>query len=209
MTDPTLVAVVRTGAANLASVVAALKRLGSLTPVVTDDPDDVLRAPFVVLPGVGAFGAAMARLKDRGLVEPLRQRIERGAPTLAICLGLQLLARASEESPGIAGLGVIESCVTRYEGSVRIPQMGWNRVEPEAGFVLSTPGYAYFANSYRLTTCPEGWSAAWSTYAGRFIAAIQRGTVVACQFHPELSGTYGRDLLRSWLALPAQEPAPC
>lgn len=209
MSNPQTVAVIRTGAANLASVIAALERLGDLAPRVTDDPDMVRHAPLVVLPGVGAFGPAMSRLRGLGLDGPLRERIERGAPTLAICLGLQLLARSSEESPGVAGLGIVDVPVTRYGGSVRVPQMGWNRVEPEANFAFARSGYAYFANSYRMTECPEGFSAAWSSHAGRFIAAIRRGNVVACQFHPELSGAYGQELLRWWVGLVAQEPVPC
>ncbi|MCE2883127.1 MAG: imidazole glycerol phosphate synthase subunit HisH [Planctomycetaceae bacterium] len=162
-----------------------------------------------MLPGVGAFAPAMKRLRESGLVEPLQERVGQGGPTLAICLGLQLLGRASEESPGTEGLGIIDSCATRFDGPVRVPQMGWNLVEPERGFEAALAGHAYFANSYRLVTRPAGWSAAWSTHGGRFVAAIQRGSVVACQFHPELSGAYGRDLLRSWLGLPVQEPTPC
>lgn len=209
MSTPRPVVIVRTGAANIASVIAALRRLGGVVPVVTDDPDEVLRAPWAVLPGVGAFGPAMASLSERGTTEALRERIARGAPTLAICLGLQLLARSSEESPGIAGMGILDVPVTRFKGSVRIPQMGWNRVYPEAGFVVSGPGYAYFANSYCLTEPPAGWNVAWSWHAGRFIAAIQRGHVVACQFHPELSGAYGHNMLRAWFALGTREPASC
>lgn len=209
MTPPTQVAIVRTGAANLASVIAAFDRLGSVTPVVTDDPHLIHQAPFAVLPGVGAFGPAMARLREQGLVAPLRQRVDADKPTLAICLGLQLLAPESEESPHTTGLAIIQTPATRFQGPVRVPHIGWNRVEPEPGFTASPPGYAYFANSYRLTACPPGWSAAWSHHAGPFIAAIQRGRVLACQFHPELSGRFGHELLRSWLDLPPREPTPC
>ena len=126
------VTVVRTGSANLASVVAALGRAGR-TPGLVDDAGAVARAERLVLPGVGAFGAVMARLVELGLVEALTERIAAGRPTLAICLGLQVLAEGSEESPGVAGLGVVPGRVTRLPGGVVVPQLGWNRVEADPG----------------------------------------------------------------------------
>jgi imidazole glycerol phosphate synthase glutamine amidotransferase subunit len=203
------VAIVRTGAANLASVIAALERMDGISTALVERPDEVRRAPFLILPGVGAFGPAMARLREQDLVEPLRERIDRGLPTLAICLGLQLLCRESEEAPGVRGLGVIDDAITRFDGSVRIPQLGWNRVEPDPGFAPTAVGHAYFANSYRLVERPPGWTAAWSQHAGRFIAAIRRGSIVACQFHPELSGAYGRAILADWLTDSSSESDAC
>jgi imidazole glycerol phosphate synthase glutamine amidotransferase subunit len=163
-------------------------------------PVDIEEADGVVLPGVGAFGAAMRKLNDSGWTEPLRARLAAGRPTLAICLGLQILCEASEESPGVKGLGVIPGVVRRFPNTVRVPQMGWNLVEPEQSPRLPPAGSAYFANSYRLDARPDGWSAAWSDYGGRFIAMLARGPILACQFHPELSGAWGLDLLRGWLA---------
>ena len=108
-------------------------------------------------------------------------------------------ARIDDESPGVEGLGLIAPPATRFSGPIRVPQMGWNDLRPEPGCRLLTPGAAYFANSYRLTAAPEGWSVAWSDHGGPFVAAMERGEVLACQCHPELSGAWGADLLGRWL----------
>jgi len=200
------VVVVHTGSANLASVAAALERAG-VRPVVSTDAAAIEGADRLVLPGVGAFGAVMARLEALGLLEILARRIRSGRPTLAICLGLQVLARSSEESPGVAGLGVLPVRVARFKAGTRVPQLGWNRVEADPGCRLLSSGAAYFANSYRLVEAPAGWQVAWSDHGGRFVAAIERGAVLACQLHPELSGAWGADLLTRWLE--AEEVAPC
>jgi imidazole glycerol-phosphate synthase subunit HisH len=99
--------------------------------------------------------------------------------------------------------------VTRFPDSVCAPQLGWNRVVPDPPDTLLEPGYAYFANSYRLLEVPAGWSAAWSEHGGRFVAALQRGGVLACQFHAELSGKWGLDLLRRWLERTTNGAATC
>ena len=197
MAEPVLV--VPTGSANIASVLAGLRRAGA-EGRLSSEPRDIAGAKRVVLPGVGAFGAAMERLRRDGIVELLRTRIEEGRPTLAICVGLQILCRESEESRGARGLGVLDARVDRFGPGVRSPQFGWNEIDPEASCCFITSGCAYFANSYRLTEAPAGWSPAWADHGGRFVAALERGRVLACQFHPELSGTWGIDLLRRWLA---------
>ncbi|MBM4352805.1 MAG: imidazole glycerol phosphate synthase subunit HisH [Deltaproteobacteria bacterium] len=190
--------VVATGTANLASVLAGLRRAGA-EPVLASQPDEVLEAQAVVLPGVGTLAAAMEKLRADGMAEALRERVAAGRPTLSVCLGLQLLGTASEESPGVAALGIVEGIATRYPETVRVPQMGWNRVEPDRGCRLLRAGWAYFANSYRLVEAPPGWNVAWSDHAGRFVAAMEKGAVLACQFHPELSGELGRGLLSGWV----------
>ena len=193
------VVIAPTGTANIASVRAAFRRLGAETRLAAL-PDDVARASHVMLPGVGAFGASMARLRKHGLDAALRDRIAAGRPTVCICVGHQLLFEASEESPGVEGLGVIPGRVGRFEGGVRVPQFGWNRVRPEEGCDLIEEGYAYFANSYRATKAP-GWRVGWGEHGGRFVAAVERGGLIGCQFHPELSSTYGAALLSRFLEL--------
>ncbi len=193
-----VVAVVGTGTANLASVLAGLERAGARARL-TQEPGDAARAERVVLPGVGAFGAAMETLHAHGLVEPLRERVAAGRPTLGICLGLQLLAETSAESPGVRGLGVLPGAVRRLPDTVRVPQLGWNRITPSTGCRLLAAGHVYFANSYALAAAPPGWAAAVADHGGTFVAAVERGTVLACQFHPELSGRFGLDLVRRWL----------
>lgn len=195
------VTVVRTGTANLASVLAGFERLGCRVRT-TADPREVARADHLVLPGVGAFAAARRAIDAHCLADSLRDRLERGRPTLGICLGMQLMASGSEEAPGVTGLGVLDGIAGSYESGEegwRVPQMGWNLVTPDKGCEIVPGGYAYFANSYRLTTAPDGWLPVWCEYAGRFLAAVERGPVVGCQFHPELSGNYGRALMTRWL----------
>jgi imidazole glycerol phosphate synthase glutamine amidotransferase subunit len=193
------VVMVRTGAANTASVVAAFGRLGAAVELTTE-AEVVERAGLLVLPGVGAFGPVAGRLAELGLVEVLRRRFRDERPTLAICLGMQLLAAASDESPGVDGLGVLPVTARRFPGHLRVPQLGWNRVRAADGCQLLGDGAAYFANSYCLTEAPAGWSAGTADHGGRFVAALERGPLLACQFHPELSGAWGQDLLARWLA---------
>lgn len=190
------VVVVPTGTANLASVRAAFERLGGAVEI-TGEPSAIHAASHVVLPGVGAFGASMATLRASGADEALVERVRSDRPTLAVCVGHQLLFEASAESPGVQGLGVVEAAIGRFEGGVRVPQFGWNEVTGEGRFLSS--GYAYFANSYRALEAP-GWTVATAEHGGRFVAAMERGRCLTCQFHPELSGAYGRALLEGWLA---------
>ena len=197
MTGPK-VSVVRTGLANLASVLAGLERVGA-QPSITENPKDVEQATHVVLPGVGAFGAAMKHLHECGLVEPLRERIHAGRPTMSICVGHQLLCRESEESPGIEGLAVVDAAVRRFPKNVLVPQLGWNLVVPEGEHELIEEGYAYFANSFAIQETPDGWSPAFCEHGVRFVAAMEKGKLLSCQFHPELSGQYGLGLLTRWL----------
>lgn len=190
------VLIVRTGVANLASVCAALRRRG-VEPVPTRDADAVYASDRVILPGVGAFGAAMEALEG-GLDDALRARIGADRPTLAVCVGLQVLCDASEESPGVTGLGVVPGIVRRFPDTVTVPQLGWNRIEPTPQSPLAA-GHVYFANSYRLSALPEGFTGALADHGGPFVAALARGALLACQFHPELSGAYGSALLGRWL----------
>jgi imidazole glycerol-phosphate synthase subunit HisH len=206
--DPgTEVVIVRTGTANLASVAAAMSRLGT-TPRITEDAALVADAPLVVLPGVGAFGPAMAHLRNRGLDGAIRSRVAAGLPLLAICLGMQLLCHESEESPGVAGLGVAEGVIRRFPSSVRVPQMGWNRIVPTASAAILCAEWMYFANSYRLETLSRGWEGAMTEHGSTspgggapvpFISAIEHGSILACQFHPELSGRAGLGLIARWM----------
>ncbi len=207
MTAPREVVIVSTGTANTASVVAAFARLGA-APRLSQDPSEIERAERLVLPGVGSFGAAMSGLAARGLAEPLRARIASGRRSLCICLGLQLLFEESEESPGVRGLGIVRGRITRFPGSARVPQLGWNRVDAPVGPGFVRDGYAYYANSFRATAPPPGWRVSTTDYAGAFVGAMERDGVVACQFHPELSGAWGLDLLNRWLTAKDLSPGP-
>ena len=192
------VVIVDTGVANLASVRAAFHRLGVAT-VVTSAPEAVRRAPRLVLPGVGAFGAGVASLRAKGLEAPVAEAFADGKPVMAICLGLQVLCDSSEETPGVAGLGVLNGACQRLPDEARVPHLGWNAVRPDDGCRMIASMDAAFANSFALRQAPPGWNAAWTTHGTPFIAAVERGPAIACQFHPELSGAAGSHLLERWL----------
>jgi imidazole glycerol phosphate synthase glutamine amidotransferase subunit len=179
------VVIVDSGVANLASIAGAFRRLG-VTPVVSADAGVVRDAARIVLPGVGAFGTGMASLRSRGLDAVIRDHASRGTPILAICLGMQLLCEASEETPGVTGLGIALGTCRRLPGHVRIPHLGWNAVSADQGARFVATGVAAFANSYALHDSPDGWTAAWTTHGVPFVAALERGPLLACQFHPEL-----------------------
>jgi imidazole glycerol phosphate synthase glutamine amidotransferase subunit len=191
------VAILDTGKANIASVSAALRRAGAV-PFIANTPHDLLNTEYLVLPGVGCFGAAIHSLEQRGLIDPVRKLILDGVPTLAICLGMQLLCASSEEDDGVAGLGVFSETIQALRGSVRAPHLGWNLVEAShAGFVET--GYAYFAHSYCLMTPPQGAVASTTNYGDKFVASLEADSILACQFHPELSGAWGAALIERWL----------
>jgi len=192
------VTIIDSGIANLASVRSAFRALGVET-VLTRDPGTLLNADRVVLPGVGAFGAGVASLRAAGLDAAVREVAARGTPLLAVCLGLQLLTEGSDETPGVAGLGVIPGTCRRLPDSVRVPHLGWNGVRASPVSRFMTDGVAAYANSFCLTATPAGWTAAWTDHGIPMVAALERGNLLACQFHPELSGEWGLALLGAWV----------
>ena len=191
------VLILPTGTANLASVEAAFKKLGASTERASE-PEAIEQADHVVLPGVGTFGATMAGLETAGFARPIAARVRAGRPTLSMCVGLQVLFEASEESPDARGLAVIPGKVGRFPAHVSVPQFGWNRIEADATSRYLQSGYAYFANSFRVQAAPDC-KVAIAEHGEPFVAAFEHDDVVACQFHPELSGTFGLALIRRWL----------
>ena len=156
---------------------------------------------MAVLPGVGSFDAGRQSLAASGFDAALARRIEADLPVLAICLGFQLLLEGSEESvQNQPGLGIFEGRAERLPSSVRVPHLGWNEITAplEAPCMLS--GAASFAHSYCLRTPPASGTASMCDYDRPFVAALERGNLLACQFHPELSGAYGRALLERFCA---------
>ncbi|KAA3611582.1 MAG: imidazole glycerol phosphate synthase subunit HisH [Planctomycetota bacterium] len=204
------VGLIRTGAANLASVIAALERL-KLRWTFIQDSQQVLEAPFLILPGVGAFAPARQRLQEEGLDMALVERFLADKPMLAICLGMQLLSEGSEEAPGVPGLGIFPGTCRSLGSAEPLPNMGWKKVHPaaeEGKFLPRKPGWAYFAHSFALLQAPEDWNAALSEHGETpFVAAVQRRQVLACQFHPELSGGYGEACLKAWFRIGAGSAA--
>lgn len=181
------------GTGNLHSLRKALELQGATVRVGMD----LDRAEGLVLPGVGAFGAAAERLASRA--EPVRAAAAVGLPVLGICLGMQLLFDASEEGPG-AGLGLVAGTVRRLQAS-RVPHMGWNRVEGTDPLLDGVAGERfYFANSYAADPAEPRDVIGWTTHEGvRFPSVVRRGSVVGTQFHPEKSGAAGLRLLRNFL----------
>jgi imidazole glycerol-phosphate synthase len=196
------------GAGNVASIRNAIRAVG-FDIIDVESPDDLATAKVLVFPGVGAFGSAMAFLSARGYVTPLREYIASGRPFVGICIGMQTLFESSEESPGVAGLGIIPGAVEKFPSSPEysVPHIGWNGIRlhlPSPALAgVSDASKLYFVHSYRVRVSPENtsWVAATTDYGdGAFISAVQRGAVFACQFHPEKSGAVGLELLRAGLA---------
>ena len=188
-------------AGNLRSVEKALAALGEET-VVSRDRDILLGADRVILPGVGAFGDAMERLHQYGLVDAIHQIVEKGTPFFGICLGLQLLFEGSEECVGVEGLGILPGKILRLpdDKGLKIPHMGWNSLQITPGAKLfagiEEGAYVYFVHSYYLKAADETIVAASTEYAAHIHASVERGNVFACQFHPEKSSAVGMQILR-------------
>lgn len=195
-----MIEIINTGVANIRSLQAAFDRIGVAWDL-TEDAATIEAATHVVLPGVGAFGAAVESIDRLGIREIIRDRIlQPEKSTLCICLGLQLLCSSSEESPDHQGLGVFDLKIERFSQEVAVPQLGWNAVVPAKDCTERQfdPGEAYFANSFRLGIAPDGWDYATTDYDGGFVSSVWRGKTLACQFHPELSGQWGQNLLKGW-----------
>jgi imidazole glycerol-phosphate synthase subunit HisH len=188
------------GMANLRSVQKAFERVGHAAEI-SGDPQKVGEAEKVVLPGVGAFRDAIARLRETGLVEPIRNHLEAGKPFFGICLGLQLLFTRSLEDGEHEGMNVFEGDVVRFpaEARLKVPHMGWNqvRVRRPAPPLAGLDGESvYFVHSYYPAPADERLVAGETDYAGPFCSAIWRENVFATQFHPEKSQTVGLEMLR-------------
>lgn len=198
------VALVDYGVGNLHSLAKALEDGGARVSV-TRDWDDALRADALVLPGVGAFSAAVEALPaDPGAI---REALHAGLPCLGICLGMQLLFDASDEGEG-RGIGIVPGRVRRLRSAV-VPQMGWNDVEagPDPLFAATSPLVAYYANSFVCEPVDPAAVIGWSVHESeRFAAAVRRGRTWGVQFHPEKSSTAGRRLVRNFLELAAERP---
>jgi glutamine amidotransferase len=196
------------GAGNLRSVANALRAIG-VEPDITAGPGIPEGTTHLILPGVGSFGDCMDELTKRGLIEPIRKWVQEGKPYLGICLGYQILFEWSEETPGVAGLGVIPGVVKRFteQPGLKVPHMGWNSVIPRDADSgnwrdLGRDPYFYYVHSYFPVPAEDSVVAAETGYgANRFAAAVERPNLLACQFHPEKSQEAGLRLIRNFLGL--------
>jgi len=193
------------GAGNVRSVRNAIRKLGFEVRDAAG-PDDVINAEKLIFPGVGSFGKVMGQLRDDSFVEPLLKRIKANKPTFGICVALQALFEGSEESPGVAGLGVLPGTVKRFsDQQLSVPHIGWNgiRLQRHSSLFDQYQGEKlYFVHSYHgvVDSVPADWRLALSDYGDSFVAAVCRGNIVATQFHPEKSGAAGLRILERFLA---------
>jgi glutamine amidotransferase len=206
-----MIAIADYGVGNLRSVQKALERVGA-TAVVTGDPAVLDVARGVVLPGVGAFGDAMANLRARRLLAPVLRQVDREKPLLGICLGMQLLFEESEEMGRHRGLGLLPGRVVRFpEGDLKVPHIGWNQLQMVGGAVLegtADGAYAYFVHSYYVAAEEPGDVLATTEYGVEFAAVVGRGKIWGAQFHPEKSQEVGLRLLKNFSFLVNEREKP-
>ena len=199
-----MIAIIDYGAGNLSSVKKALDYLGAESEI-TQDRDKILSASHIILPGVGSFGDAMESMRERGLVDVVKEAATSGKPFLGICLGLQLLFESSDESLGVQGLGTLQDMIVTIPKDKRskVPHIGWNSVSlKQKDGIFSGIGdnsYFYFVHSFYLKDADEDVVAGTTEYGVEIQCAVQRGNLCATQFHPEKSSSIGLKLLKNFV----------
>ena len=204
-----MIAIIDYDAGNIKSVEKALQFLGQ-EAVITSDRETIMNADKAILPGVGAFGDAMNKIRERGLEEVIHDFVDTGKPFLGICLGLQLIFEKSEESPEATGLGLLKGTITKIPTEVngvnqKVPQIGWNNivVNPNSKLLagLGENPYVYFVHSYYLKAENSDEVAATTEYGVKIDCAVEKGNVMATQFHPEKSSEVGLKILSNFINL--------
>ena len=201
-----MIAIIDYDAGNIKSVEKAMLLLGQEVKI-TRDKDEILNADKVILPGVGAFGDAMGKIRQYGLEDVIKEVVKKGTPFLGICLGLQLLFESSDETPGVEGLGILKGKILRIpdKEGLKIPHMGWNSLKfPVKGRLfkgLPEDSYVYFVHSYYLSAEDETIVTATTEYSTIIHASVEQGNVFACQFHPEKSSDVGIAILKNFVEL--------
>jgi glutamine amidotransferase len=195
------------GMGNLGSVMNACRFL-ELDARILTRPEEMAACEAVILPGVGAFGDCLLHITRQGFSDPVREWIEADRPFLGVCVGMQALFEYSEESPGVPGLGVLRGAVRRFPASpgLKIPQMGWNRVRQAGNGRLLFGGiedgsYFYFVHSYYPEPADASVIAGRTDYTLEYASAVERGNMMAVQFHPEKSQQAGLQLIRNFSGL--------
>jgi len=204
--DDEMIAIIDYDAGNIKSVEKAMQLLGQEV-TITRDRETIMNADKVILPGVGAFGDAMGKLRQYGLDEVIRDVTAKGTPFLGICLGLQLLFERSDETPGVEGLGILKGEILRIpdQEGLKIPHMGWNSLKFQNNGRLfkdiPEDSYVYFVHSYYLKAQDREIVSATTTYGIELDVAIHKDNVHAVQFHPEKSGVRGIEMLENFASL--------
>lgn len=205
-----MVAIIDYDAGNIKSVQKAIEYLGEEV-IITREPEMILNASRVILPGVGAFGDAMEKLHKYNLVEVIKEVVKRKIPFLGICLGLQLLFEKSDETPGVEGLGILKGEIKRIpdKDELKIPHIGWNSLSfPNKGRLyngISEECYVYFVHSYYLDAEDKEIVVATTEYGTTIHASVEQGNVFACQFHPEKSSSVGLKILDNFLKISRED----
>lgn len=201
-----MIAIIDYDAGNIKSVEKAIQYLGE-DAVITRDRDLILNSDKVILPGVGSFGDAMAKIREYDLVNTIYDVVDKKTPFLGICLGLQLLFKTSEESEGVTGLGLLDGRIIRIPDApgLKIPHMGWNSLNIKPGATLfqdiEDQSYVYFVHSYYLQAEHEEDVAATTVYSTKIHASVEHENIYACQFHPEKSSRVGLQILKNFIQL--------
>ncbi len=202
-----MIAIIDYGAGNIQSVYKALKFIGADCKV-TSDKEEILNADGAILPGVGSFGDAMDTMTKRGIKDTIIEYTKSGKPFLGICLGLQLLFPESEETPGVKGLDIFKGTITKIPNqnrTLKIPHMGWNNIsiKQKDGIFKGIEGepYVYFVHSFYLKAQDKDIVAATTQYGVEIDAAVQKGNIIATQFHPEKSGEVGLKMLKNFVEM--------
>lgn len=201
-----MIAIIDYGVGNLFSVEKALAALGA-DAKITSDARTIAAADKIVLPGVGAFGDCMENLTATGLIPTIKDFVKTGKPMLGICVGLQILFEGSDESIGVAGLGLLKGKVRRIQApGLKVPHMGWNSLtiksprQPLDLFQgLSEKPYVYFVHSYHAVPQDSSIVTATTEYGSELTAAVAKGNIQATQFHPEKSGDVGLAILKNFI----------
>lgn len=210
-TNTPTVAIIDYGNSNLFSVEHACRKTGAL-PLITNLPEEILKADGVILPGVGAFNDAMKNLKSLKLIDPLHEVIKMGKPFMGICLGMQLLFTESEEFGFSQGLNVIEGSIKRFpnkikNSKIRVPHISWNQLNKVENNWVDTPlvdlsngEFMYFVHSFYVPLNTKATILTETNYSGiRFCSSLIKNNIFACQFHPEKSGEAGLVIYKSWI----------
>ena len=198
-----MICIIDYDAGNVKSVLKAFRYLGE-DVILSRDPAVIFEADHVVLPGVGNFGDAVDKIDEYGLRDVIAEVVSRGTPFLGICVGLQLLFDGSEESPGARGLHLLTGFNSRFkkEDGCKIPQIGWNSIhfkkESRLFKDVLDGSFVYFVHSYHASGTDASDVSAVTAYGETFPAAVEKGNLFACQFHPEKSGRVGLQILRNF-----------
>ena len=201
-----MIAIIDYDAENIKSVEKAMQLLGQ-DVTITRDRETILQADKVILPGVGAFGDAMGKIRQYGLEEVIGEVVDQKTPFLGICLGLQLLFERSDETPGVEGLGILKGEILRIpdKEGLKIPHMGWNslKFQNQGRLFANLPEepYVYFVHSYYLRAADEGIVTATTEYSTHIHASVEKDNVFACQFHPEKSSDVGIQILKNFVEI--------